>query len=176
VSHGVVLRHAVVADAPEIARLHVRVWQWAYRSQIPDAYLDALDSSLPQREAFRHDWLSRSPRSVETWVAEIDGTIAGFADIGPSRDHDASSGTGELYSIHVDRTLTRRGVGRALLTEALDELRAMGFTEATLWVLDTNTRARSFYEALGWHPDGATKTDARPSFELHEVRYRRSFD
>jgi ribosomal protein S18 acetylase RimI-like enzyme len=170
----IVLRHAIVSDAPEIVRLHVRVWQWAYRGQIPDEYLDALDDSLPRREAFRRDSLSRSPRPFETWVAELNGAIAAFADIGPSRDDDASPHTGELYSIHVDGTLARQGIGRALMARALDELRDEGFTEVTLWVLDTNVRARTFYEALGWCTDGAMKSDPRPGFELHEVRYRRS--
>jgi hypothetical protein len=39
-------------------------------------------------------------------------------------------------------------------------------------VLDTNSRARRFYEAAGWHRDGAVKQDARRGFVLNEVRYR----
>ena len=170
----IVLRHAVAADTFEIARLHVRVWQWGYPGQLPDAYLDALDSSIPQCEALRREGLSRLQREVETWVAECDGRIVPFADIGPSRNNDASTRTGELWSIHVDGTLARRGIGRTLMRVALDELRAQEFTEATLWVLDSNRRARGFYEALDWQPDGAIKVVQRPGVDLHEVRYRQS--
>jgi hypothetical protein len=48
------------------------------------------------------------------------------------------------------------------------------FAEAVLWVLGTNERARRFYEAAGWEPDGNTKVEDRASGTLHEVRYQRS--
>jgi hypothetical protein len=42
-------------------------------------------------------------------------------------------------------------------------------------VLDTNQRARRFYEAGGWHSDGTLKQEPWPDagFTLSEVRYRR---
>ena len=54
---------------------------------------------------------------------------------------------------------------RALADEA--------FAEATLWVLDTNERARRFYEAGGWRLDGADKVDTIGGVGIREVRYRR---
>lgn len=36
------IRLAAVADAEALAALHLHAWQWAYRGQLPDAYLDAL--------------------------------------------------------------------------------------------------------------------------------------
>lgn len=36
------VRIANVDDALEIATVHVKTWQCAYRGQIPDAYLDSL--------------------------------------------------------------------------------------------------------------------------------------
>jgi hypothetical protein len=38
----------------------------------------------------------------------------------------------------------------------------------TLWALETDERARSFYERLGWQPDGARRFDG-----VADVRYRR---
>jgi hypothetical protein len=40
-------------------------------------------------------------------------------------------------------------------------------------VLDSNARARRFYEAAGFSPDGGVKVDATRGFPLTEVRYRR---
>lgn len=51
-------------------------------------------------------------------------------------------------------------------------MRAHGSTEATLWVLETNQRAR-FYEARGWKLNGGRKTDSRPGITFHDVRHRR---
>jgi ribosomal protein S18 acetylase RimI-like enzyme len=62
------------------------------------------------------------------------------------------------------------------MASALDRLAAAGYEQATLWVLDTNARARRFYEAAGFRADGAEKPDDRGTFTLREVRYRRPLD
>jgi len=64
--------------------------------------------------------------------------------------------------------------GRELMTATLDFLANLGYTQVTLWVLDTNARARRFYEAAGFRADGALKVDDGRGFPLSEVRYRRS--
>jgi ribosomal protein S18 acetylase RimI-like enzyme len=56
---------------------------------------------------------------------------------------------------------------------ALDRLVSAGFSEATLWVLDSNARARRFYEAGGWSADGAQKRDEDRGFPVTQVRYRK---
>jgi hypothetical protein len=53
-------------------------------------------------------------------------------------------------------------------------LAAAGYTQATLWVLGTNARARRFYAAAGWAQDGAVLEDASLGVPLAEVRYRRT--
>lgn len=39
-------------------------------------------------------------------------------------------------------------------------------------MLPTNARARRFYEAAGWQPDGATRTDRVWGCQVEELRYR----
>jgi len=88
---------------------------------------------------------------------------------------DAASvpGAGELYAIYLDPSHWGRGYGRALMHAAERGLAEAGFEEAHLWVLDTNARARRFYEIAGWSADGGRKTEHRGDVELREVRYRR---
>ena len=57
------------------------------------------------------------------------------------------------------------------MAEARRRLAEAGFSEAILWVLQGNDRARSFYEGEGWSPDGATPGRATSPF-----RRRRSLD
>jgi GNAT superfamily N-acetyltransferase len=97
----------------------------------------------------------------------------GFAHVAPSRDDDAEEDVGELTAIYVLPDVWGHGGGRLLIERALESLGSAGFAEATLWVLDTNGRARRFYEAAEWHPDGASKVDDRQSFRMTDVRYRR---
>jgi ribosomal protein S18 acetylase RimI-like enzyme len=167
------VRRAGAEDARGIAIVHVRSWRAAYRGLVPQEYLDRLDvqqrCSVWERILGEAEW----PRAG-TFVAEDSGDVVGFASICPSRDDDAGpAGAGELAAIYLLPGSWGKGLGRELMTAGLSALRDAAFDEATLWVLDTNSRARRFYEAAGWHADGAVKQDDGRGFVLNEVRYRR---
>jgi GNAT superfamily N-acetyltransferase len=167
------IRAATSADAEQIADVHVRAWQWAYRGQVPDTFLASL--SVPGRTDVWRRWLD-DPDGSCIWVAEIEGRIVGFVSAGRCRDEDAEPGTGEVYAIYIEADRLDTGLGRRLIQTATRWLRTSSFSCATLWVLDSNDRARRFYEKAGWVRDGATKVDDREGFSLHEIRYRTIFD
>jgi len=169
------VRRARPDDAVAIAHVHVRSWQSAYRGLVPQEYLDGLDPERRRQMWERVLATDGWPRSG-TLVAENDDGVVAFAHVGPSRDDDAEGTVGELSAIYALSTVWGTGVGRALMAEALRTLAGAGYAEATLWVLDTNERARRFYEAAGWRPDGAVKVDSTRGFPLAEVRYRRAMD
>jgi GNAT superfamily N-acetyltransferase len=155
------VRAAVPEDAEAIAAVHVRAWQVAYAHVFPPERLAGLDEAARSRQ-----WRE----GLETdWSALVLDDGSGFASVGPSRDVE---GEGELYAIYVDPEHWGTGRGRALMEAGLAALRADGFEEATLWVLDDNPRARRFYEAAGWRLDGAEKPDEFLGTEIREVRYR----
>ena len=52
-----------------------------------------------------------------------------------------------------------------------DELKNKGFTEAFLWVLEGNERARRFYESFGFIPTDDYLDDNIGGKDLHEIRY-----
>ena len=165
------IRPATVDDAAGVARVHVAAWQVAYRGQVPDSFLNGL--SVEQRTAAWIDIIAQTAWPERgLLVAEDDqGDIVGFAHVSANRDDDAEPGTGEVTAIYIAPDAWRAGIGRALLESASSQLLDAGFTRATLWVLDTNHRARQFYEHLGWRPDGAVKVDDRGAFSLNEYRY-----
>jgi GNAT superfamily N-acetyltransferase len=164
------IRRATPADAEAIAAVHVDGWQWGYRGQLPDEVLDNLGSTLEQRAAFWREETAREGTTVS--VVELDGTTVGFASFGAARDADVEAGTGELYLIYLTRAAAGRGIGRMLHEHVLDELRRRGHRRGVLWTLETNARARRFYEIAGWRLEGARKTESRPGYELREVRYQ----
>ena len=100
------------------------------------------------------------------------GDVVGFTRFGPGRDEQSPPGAGEVHALYVHPAAWGTGAGRALLSAATTELRALGFDSAFLWVLRDNERARRFYEHLGWRPDGRSKRDERGGAVLHEVGYR----
>ncbi|TVY99672.1 GNAT family N-acetyltransferase [Trebonia kvetii] len=168
------VRPARVEDAGQIALVHVRSWQGAYRGLIPQAFLDGLDVAQRTRTWERALAETDNPRAG-VLVADDGGSVVGFVGYFPSRDPDADPDLiGEIGAIYVLPGAWGGGSGRRLMEAALGRLAGAGFTQVTLWVLDSNDRARRFYEAGGWSADGAAKQDDSRGFPLSEVRYRRS--
>ncbi len=164
------LRRAAPGDARSIADVHVRTWQQAYRGLLATEVLDRL--SVTRREEYWRSELTVLQGEQRPWVAELEGRVVGFVSAGPSRDDDADGRVGEVYAIYVDPGCWSRGIGRHLMDHARRDLRAHGYGAATLWVLEANTLARQFYEAGGWHTDGATRLDRIGPADVAEVRYR----
>jgi GNAT superfamily N-acetyltransferase len=91
--------------------------------------------------------------------------LLGFASYSPSRDSDADPGrVGEISAIYLLPSAWDKGIGRQLMDATLACLATAGFTQVTLWVLDSNVRARRFYEAGGWSADGGQKLDESRGF------------
>lgn len=162
------MRPARPEDADDIARVHVRSWQVGYRGLLPDEYLDGL---RPEERARRYQFDEHVAPHPMRIVALYHGKLVGFVNQGPCREDSA---IGELYAIYVDPDHWSTGVGRRLIAESRLSLADQGFTEAVLWALEANERARHFYQADGWKADGGSKTEDVWGIRVNEVRYRRT--
>ena len=163
------VRLAEPNDAMEVAGVHVRCWQRAYRGLFPDEYLDGL---RPEERAARYTFEGQADQPL-TIVAGECGAIHGFATIGaPSTD--ARENIGELLALYVDPDHWGRGIGRGLILEARKRMIKCGFGDAVLWVLAGNYRAERFYRADGWTLDGGRRQDEVWGVLADELRYRRA--
>jgi ribosomal protein S18 acetylase RimI-like enzyme len=163
------VRRARIEDAARIAEIHVRTWQAAYRGIIPDSLLDCL--SISKRQTFWEDRLAAN--EVEVLVAAAGDAICGWLAYGRSRDADTNPAVAEVYGLYVDATAWRCGAGTLLWNHARDRMTETNIEYVTLWVLEANTRARRFYEAMGFqHETGQVKQFQRENTILPEVRYR----
>jgi GNAT superfamily N-acetyltransferase len=151
------IRRASVADAPDIANVHVRTWQAAYEHVFGSERLAGLD--VARRVA---GWTRAIEGDEPVFVADDDGRVVGFV----------STGACELYSIYALPEAWGSGAGPALMSAAVEQLRGEGCGDAVLWVLEDNPRARRFYEREGWEPDGGRKEDDFLGVRVAEVRYR----
>jgi len=163
------LRHAQPGDALDIARVHVRSWQAAYRGLLPDAYLDEL---RPEDRAQKYDFSNPDPKAPHTIVAIEASAICGFATTSASRDPSFPS-HGELCALYVDPGHWGSGFGVALVAAARGRLERLGFQCALLWVLVGNARAERFYRNDGWTPDGTRRTDTIWGLHVEEMRFLR---
>ena len=168
------IRPATSADAPAVAAVHVASWQGAYRGVFPDEVLDGPELAVSRLRGWQRLLDAPAPRTVSL-VAEDDGAqIVGLFHAGPARDEDAGPATAEVMMIYAAPDAWGTGAGRGLMTAGLDGLRATGFADVTLWVLESNDRARRFYERAGFAPDGAVKDDIMAGTPIREVRCRRA--
>ena len=184
---GAHVRPATADDAGQLARVHVRSWQAAYQGLMPQEYLNGLDPADRVERwqnilAAVHE-AQQSGGPLRGAVVAIAGraaaddageTICGFALFGPTRDEDEDARrTGEVSAIYLMPDNWSTGLGRLLMAEAVRQLSG-AYEQATLWVLDSNDRARRFYTRNGWAEDGAVKVDDTWGFPCSEVRYRRA--
>jgi GNAT superfamily N-acetyltransferase len=162
-------RPARPEDTDAIVQIGLDSWREGFRGVVPPSLMpDAagLRARIGQRTA------EPGPPIA---VCELDGRLMGWITFGASRDADAGPTVGEIWALNVHPAAWRRGVGAALVRYALDRLARVPFAEASLWTFRDTQRSRSFYEALGFRPDGATqRRDA--SGGAIEVRYRMRLD
>lgn len=76
-------------------------------------------------------------------VAEADGAVVGFVSLDPQ--------AGVIHNLFIDPGWHKRGIGSALLREALALLRG-GPHPVELACAARNAAARAFYERNGWTP------------------------
>jgi ribosomal protein S18 acetylase RimI-like enzyme len=133
-------------DAPAVAALHADSWRRFYRGAYADSFLDG--DVLSDRLAVWSDRLGNGdPNGQHTVLAEEDDELLGFAHTILGKD--ATWGA-LLDNLHVSHTHQRRGLGARLLRLSAQAVadRAPG-SGLYLWVLEQNTRAQAFYQALG---------------------------
>jgi ribosomal protein S18 acetylase RimI-like enzyme len=148
------IRKASEADAGAIAGVHLASMREAYRDLFPAEALARIEAR-DRAERWRGHLIEGT--SV-TLLAEAGGEPVGFVDFGICRDGDVSPGSvGEVMAIYVHPGAWGRGIGSALLREALDRLRSDGFAEVRLWVIEGNRRAIEFYERFGFVRDGSLR-------------------
>jgi GNAT superfamily N-acetyltransferase len=115
-------------------------------------------------------WISDP--EIMVLVAERRERAAAVAVLCRSTDEDSDPARVALLDrLYTEPASWRRGLGRALLGFATDQLREKRFQEITLWTAEWNT-SRGFYEALGWELDGATREKNFAGATFTEVRYR----
>ncbi|MGN9774237.1 N-acetyltransferase family protein [Micromonospora sp. H33] len=165
----VTLRPATAGDLMAVGMLHQRSRVAAYSSFLPPESLTA-----PSGEEMGRYWTERwswERDSHRMMLAERDGTLAGFSYVGP--DDEGDPATGLLYALHLEPAEQGRGVGRALMVDALDAMRSQGWRQAALWVLRGNAHARRFYERGGWAATGVEREEWIGTTRTAQLRYAR---
>jgi L-amino acid N-acyltransferase YncA len=169
------IRVAGFEDAESIAEIHVTAWRESYEGIVPRPVLDAL--SIPDKTERWRRILAEKPLQ-QTYVAEQEGRLVGFAGGGKCRSDELGQGM-EIYAIYLLSEVKRQGIGGRLLRTLVNTFLLQGTTSAGAWVLEDNHPARRFYESLGAQL-ATEKVSHRAGYDLIVVGYiwtdlRRSF-
>lgn len=116
-------------------------------------------------------------------IAEDDGAVVGFLE---GLVFDGAPPIGYVYFVAVDPARRGRGVGRALVAEAMDRFRAAGATRVFAAVPDDNEASRRLFESLGfrevpraalrqWYGWRGIGVQMRMVIAPHEVLLARTF-
>ena len=128
------------------AYVHYRAWQETYRGLVDPGFLDGRTLEMSERYAQR-----AFENGYPSLIAKDGEKVIGFADYGAYRGSDPAN-AGEVYAIYILKDYYDRGIGRALMQEALSCIPAD--EPVIVWVLKGNERAIRFYTRCGFRPDG----------------------
>lgn len=167
---GVEIRDSAAADIARIGQIHFAARWWAYRSFVGDEALRIQDAG--KMAAWWRERITYEVPPARMRVAHRDGAVLGFCYSGPSDWPEPL--TGMVYAVHVDPAFHRRGIGTALMADALDAMRDSGWTRACLWVLADNHHGRQFYAHQGWAPTGDERDDAMGPVITRQLRYEKT--
>jgi ribosomal protein S18 acetylase RimI-like enzyme len=149
-----------LSSATEIRRLGPDEWE-IFRDVRLAALREApyaFGSTLAREEALTEEhWRKRlADEDRVRLVAQLDDRVVATVGVGPSTYSRAA----DLTSMWVDPDVRHRGIGRALVEEAIQRSRDAGYKEIFLWVVDGNSNAERLYERLGFRRTG----------DVHKVR------
>ena len=146
-----IVRPARPSDVAALAGLAQRSWLDAFGSSVSAE--DAAEEAASRSE----EYFAAALFEQTILVAELDGVLAGYVQFDDS----------ELQRLYVETELHGRGVGRALLTAALEHPRLADAPRIHLQVWEQNERAVRLYESAGFRRAG-TKTFTIGSDEVVE--------
>lgn len=143
------LRPGVPADAAPLALLGARTFRDAFaadnRPEDLAAYLTRTYGSAQQSAEL-------ADPGIATLLAEVDGRLAGFAQVRPGSAPACVTGSApiELWRFYVDRPWHGQGVAQALMAGVADEAVHRGARTLWLGVWERNPRAITFYRKCGF--------------------------
>lgn len=154
------IRPAEKQDASAIAAIHAAAWANAYTGIIPHKTLRAMIAKRSENW-----WLGALSGSNAILVAEVGGTLAGYATLGRNRTR-ALPQQGEIYELYLRPEYQGLGFGGRLFAAARARIADFGLKGTVVWALEDNVKALGFYEALG----GADIAEGTERFEGRNLR------
>jgi L-amino acid N-acyltransferase YncA len=150
-TENIFLRDAVEADLPAIVDIH----NAAIASRLSSAQLQ------PVTVEQRREWfLAHSTTQYPIWIAELNGSVAGWLSFREFLPRCAYRGTAEI-SVYVGEKFRRRGVGRKFLQQAIVRAPRLGMHSLVGLIFNDNEPSIALFRAFGFERWGFLPAVAR---------------
>ena len=162
VQSGVMIRAAIDDDFPAIAGI---TNYYITTSSIHFAYEPLAADYLHQRwteSRHRFPWLVADPSDASG--------VVGYAKAGAWRDRAAYSWTAEI-GLYIAPDARRRGLGRALYAELLQQLVDRGFRSAIAGIALPNDPSVALHQAFGFRSVGTVREAGWKQGAWHDVEF-----
>ena len=144
---AVTFRQLGNVDLQAVASVQLKSWRGTYAGVLPDEYLGA-----PMASGIERRWSSGLTPLDALWGAIDDaGTLLGFAAV-------RLGNAPYLDNLHVLEEARGSGMSYRLMAHVADAIIQIGARDLWLTVVDSNLRARAFYNRLGGR-EGEAKAD-----------------
>lgn len=152
------IRTARVGDEKSIADVIVNTWKDAYRDIVPDSFINSLTTEKHEK-LFREN-IKNGTETILVLVNpknQIIGVVCGGQD--RSGIYDC-----ELVAIYILPDYQKRGYGKWLFRELIEEHKKNQYRSMIIWTFRDN-KDRQFYEILG----GLVREEKNISFDGIEI-------
>ena len=155
-------------DAPDMAEIHARSWEAAYKDFIPMEY-------IREASAKRPDLWKRIVTNENTthYIIKADGKTVGIMTIAPPKDEDVDDNYFELHGIYLHPDYFYKGIGTQAVNFAFDKALELGKKFMNVWVFAENENAIKFYEKHGFTADNKTNTHDHVSRITKSIRMKK---
>jgi L-amino acid N-acyltransferase YncA len=157
-----------------MSNVDIRRAQLSDAKSIADIYNEAIltttatfdtETKTPEE---RTEWLKSHDERHPTLVAEIDGSVVGWASLTLWSDRPAYADTAES-SFYVHSTHRGRGIGRKLKEAIIEEARRLGYHTLIARITAGSTESMHLNESTGYVRVGTLKEVGRKFGKLLDV-------
>lgn len=156
-------------NAKDMGFIHSNSWKQAYRGIIPNEMIEAFTPE--KRAAIFSNVIETQPEEYYLFMAN--NRPAGIASLSKCHEESAPDYIGEIYSFYFHPDFWGSSATHMGFQFCINRLKALGFTQITIWVLNDNLRAKRFYEKNGFVLDGHSQ-EIEIGKKLLEVRYSKN--
>jgi L-amino acid N-acyltransferase len=142
----VIIREVRLSDIDRV----VEIYEQGVKAGM--ANCDLADHTLSTHAA-QQEWLQSRQGAYQAFVAEVDGTVAGWSCLSPYDRRPCFASTA-YTSTYVDNRLQGRGIGRALRVHLIDYAARIGMQTLISRVFAKNSASIHLTESLGFRKVG----------------------